>query len=156
MQTFLFLWALVLLNCLHFGAHLYDTLTSIPNWKSGDIQEVRLYRDFHHKAKKANFFAPVIFSSILVSAVSLILVYSDPGNVKIMIGICLAINLAVLLGVFTLFRPINDYIEKAQVYDPAILKTMVNKWFIMDKIRLFITFLGLIISIWALNLCYTI
>ena len=154
MQPLIFLWALVLLNCLHFGAHLYDTLTSIPNWKSGDIQEVSLYRDFHHRAKKANFFAPVIFASILVSAVSLILVYNVPGNIKIMTGISLAINLGVLLSVFTLFRPINEYIEKVQVYDPAILKTMVSKWFVMDKIRLFITLLGLVISIWALNLCY--
>lgn len=150
MITIIFLWAVVILYSLHFGGHLHNIITNVPNWSSGTVDDMNRYARFYHKGNNTHFFAPVIFGSIIVCFITLILVWNSGGTTRILVAVDGIIAIAVLISVFTLFKPMNVYFESMQ-YEPDKLKSLVNKWLLYNKIRLVIIFIGLSISIWALN-----
>jgi hypothetical protein len=78
------------------------------------------------------------------------LVWKSGGITRNLVAVDLIIAIVVLLSVLTLFRPINIYFESMQ-YEPTKLKSLVDTWLLYNKIRLAIIFIGLIISLWALN-----
>lgn len=150
MITKYFLWAIVLLYSFHFAGHLHNIITNVPNWSSGTIEDMNRYANFYHKGNNTHYFAPIIFGSIIVCFITLILVWNSGGITRNLVAFDLIIAIAVLLSVLTLFRPINIYFESMQ-YEPTKLKSLVNTWLLYNKIRLVIIFIGLIISLWALN-----
>lgn len=150
MITIIFLWSIVLLYSFHFAGHLHNIITNVPNWSSGKVEDMNRYGNFYHKGNNAHYFAPVIFASILACLVTLILVWNTGGITRNLVAAYLIIVAGILISVFTLFRPINNYFASGQ-YEPAKLKSLVNKWLLFNNIRLVIILGGLIIAIWALN-----
>lgn len=108
------------------------------------------YGNFYHKGNNTHYFAPVIFASIFVSLISLILVWNSGGITRTLVAADLIIVTGVLIAVFTLFGPINTYFASQQ-YEPAKLKSLVNKLILYNNIRLVFILAGLVISIWALQ-----
>lgn len=144
------LWAVMLLYSFHFAGHLHNALTNVPNWSSGSVEDMKRYGAFYHKATNTRFFAPVIFATIFVCIVTLFYLWNhNPLNRNIVIA-DLLIAVLVLISVFTIFGPMNNYFSR-QEYDPILLKTMVNKWVAWNYVRMLVILLGLILSIWNLK-----
>lgn len=141
------LWAIMLLYSFHFAGHLHNALTNVPNWSSGSIEDMNRYATFYHKATNTRFFAPVIFATILVCIIALFYVWNQTDFVRNTVAVDLLIVILVLISVFTVFRPMNDYFAQRQ-YEPAPLKKMVEKWITYNYIRMLIILIGLILSIW--------
>lgn len=150
MITVIFLWAIVLLYAFHFAGHLHNIVANVANWSSGSIDDMNRYSNFYHKGNNTHYFAPVIFASIIVCAISLILVWNSNGLIRNLVTLDLIIAIGILIAVFTLFRPMNIYFESKQ-YESVQLKLLVDKWVLYNKIRLFVVLDGLIIAIWALS-----
>ncbi len=155
MATTIFLWANVLLYSFHFAGHLLNLTVNIPNWSSGDIKVMNNYANFYHKRNNTQYFAPVIIASIMTCIISLILVWTTNDMVRNLIAADLFIVVGVLISVFTLFRPINMYFFAADQYEQTQLKLLVHKWLFYNSIRFVLVLLGLVLSIWALNVDMT-
>lgn len=149
MITEIFLWVVMLLYSFHFAGHLHNMVANVANWSSGTVEDMNRYSHFYHKGNNTHYFAPVIFASILASAIALILVWQKDGLLRTLMAADLFIATGVLISVLTLFRPMNVYFEAKQ-YEAVHLKVLVNKWLLYNKIRFVVILGGLIISIWAL------
>jgi hypothetical protein len=148
-MTTILLWAIALLYSFHFAGHLHNMLTNVPNWSSGSIEDMNRYGTFYHKVTNARFFARVIFATILACILSLFYVWNQSDFVRNMVAADLVIVVLVLIGVFTVFRPMNNYFLQKQ-YEDVRLKEMVGKWVAYNYIRMVVILLGLILSIWNL------
>ena len=149
-MTIVLLWAVMLLYSFHFAGHLHNALTNVPNWSSGSIEDMNRYGTFYHKATNTRFFAPVIFATILVCLLSLFYAWNQSHLTRNILIADLLIAVLVLISVFTIFRPMNDYFSQ-QEYEPVRLKKMVQKWVTYNYVRMLIILIGLILSIWNLT-----
>ena len=143
------LWSIIILYSFHLSGHLHNMLTNVPNWSSGSVEDMNRYKAFYHKVTNTRFFAPVIFATIIICIISLFVVWNHSSFTRYLVLLCLLIAVAVLIAVFTVFRPMNEYFLLKQC-EPLVLKKMVKKWLTYNYIRFFIILIGLIISIWNL------
>lgn len=151
MATTIFLWANVLLYSFHFAGHLLNLTVNIPNWSTGEMHVMNNYANFYHKRNNTSYFAPIIMASILTCIGSLILVWTTNDRLRNLLIADLIIVVGVLISVFSLFRPINQYFFAAHQYDQTQLKLLVHKWLFFNSIRFVVVFLGLVLAIWAIN-----
>ena len=149
-MTTVLLWAIMILYSFHFAGHLHNALTNVPNWSSGTPEDMNRYANFFHKATNTRFFAPVIFATILVGITALFYVWNQGDFVRNIVAIDLLIAILVLVGVFTIFKPMNDYFAQ-QHYEAVPLKKMVTKWIAYNYVRMCIILIGFILSIWNLT-----
>ena len=149
-MTTVLLWAMMILYSFHFAGHLHNALTNIPNWSSGSMEDMNRYANFCHKATNTRFFAPVILATILVGIIALFYVWYQGDFVRNIVAIDLLISILVLIGVFTVFKPMNEYFAQ-QHYEAVPLKKMVTKWIAYNYVRMFIILIGFILSIWNLT-----
>ena len=149
MTITIFLWTIILLFSFHVAGHIHNIVACVRNWSSGTIEDMNRYSNFYHKGNNTHYFAPVIFSSIIACFIALILVWNINTITRNLVLTDLIISIGVLISVFTLFRPMNTYFGSKQ-YETVKLKSMVNRWNILNYVRLAIILSGLIISIYAL------
>lgn len=64
----IFLWLTVILFSFYFAGHLFDLLANIPNWKSGEIADVKKYRNFYSQASPKNYFVLLVLGTPDLSA----------------------------------------------------------------------------------------
>jgi hypothetical protein len=145
----LFLWATLLLFSFYFSGHLFDIVANVPNWQSGEADDVLLYRDFYRHSSPARYFAPLVLGTPVASLVALMLVWKRSRQTRTLLGASFLIAAGVAVWTFLFFVPINEYIQAGE-YEPVKLKELVTKWVMYDYLRLAITALGLASSIWAL------
>jgi hypothetical protein len=146
----LFLWATVLLFSFYFSGHLFDIIVNVPNWESGEVNDVRIYRDFYHKSSPTVYFAPLVLGTPIVSLIALILVWKKGGRTRTLLGASFLIAAGVAIWTVLFFVPINQYIQTGE-YNPVELKGLVTKWVRYDYLRLAVVGIGLASSIWALT-----
>ena len=146
------LWTIVLLYSFHFAGHLHNLISNVPNWSSGTIEDINRYNNFYHKSGNAQFFAPIIFATIVVCLITLFFVRKTGGLFCNLVLADLIIAVGILIAVLTIFRPMNTYFAAKQ-YDAVVLKSMVNKWVLYNYIRIVFVLIGLALSIRAMNSC---
>ncbi len=146
-----FLWATVFLFSFYFSGHLFDLTVNVPNWKSGEIADVMLYRDFYHQSSPSVYFAPLVLGTPIISLITLLLVWKSGGATRILVCAALVIALGVTVWTVLFFVPINQYISTGQ-YDPVELKEVVARWVLYDYLRLALVGIGLVCSFLASQL----
>lgn len=144
------LWAIALLYSFHFAGHLHNMISNVPNWSSGEIEDMNRYTNFYHKSGNAQFFGPIIFATIIVCFITLFFAWKTGGVFCNLVLADLIIAIGILIAVLTIFRPMNTYFAAKQ-YDAGVLKSIVNKWILYNYVRFVFVLLGLVLSIWALN-----
>ncbi len=122
----------------------------MPNWESGEVNDVRIYRDFYHKSSPTKYFAPLVLGTPIVSLTALILVWKKGGRTRTLLGVSFLIAAGVAIWTVLFFVPINQYIQTGE-YNPVELKELVTKWIRYDYLRLAVVGIGLASSIWALT-----
>jgi hypothetical protein len=150
MTTRILLWLLVLFFTVHLSGHIYELLANIPNWRSGEVADVMRYRDFYAKADPKYFFIPVHVGSMLVSLICLFLAWNQGGRFLGLTAAAFLIAVGVFIFTIAFFVPVNNYIWGTD-YDAVLLKSMVQKWVMMEYVRVTVVGIGLICSIWALE-----
>lgn len=143
------LWLSVFLFTLFFAGHLYEEISVIPNWSSGGIPDVSLYRDFFHVSGPANYYSIIIGSSFVFSIAALIAVWRD-GKARMWATLSLLVILAYLPYTYVYFLPTNFYVAGTS-YDAAVLKQLVDRWTFHEWFRLALIGVGLISSIFCLE-----
>ena len=144
-----FMWATMLLFSFYFAGHLFDIIANVPNWSSGEVGDVTLYRNFYRKSSPSNYFAPLVLGTPIVSLIALILTWKKGGSTKILLGASFLTAAGVAVWTALFFVPINQYIQTGE-YNPIELKELVTKWVTYDYLRLASIGVGLTSSIWAL------
>lgn len=151
MTTTAILWATMLLYCVYFAGHLYDLIANVPNWRSGEVDDVRRYRDFYQRSDPKYFFAPLVVALPLVSLIGLVLIWSQGTSLRIISGLAFAIALGVSVWTVRYFVPINNYIWAGE-YDAATLKRYVTGWVRGEYVRIVMIGIGLICAIVAVQM----
>ncbi len=151
MGTILFLWLTVILYSFYFAGHMFDLLANVPNWKSGEINDVSSYRDFYSKSTPKNYFFPIVVGTPVISLITLIFVWNYKNPVTLLIAFSFLISIIVFVFTLRFFVPINEYILKSSEYDAETLKYKVSRWVKMDYVRILMVGVGLITSILGLN-----
>lgn len=151
MITTIFLWINMILFAAHLFGHLHNSTVNVPNWSDGTPDDLVRYTRFYHRKTNTSYFAPVIFSSIATSLLSLILVWNNSSQLRLLAGIDLLIAAGTLVSVLTLFKPINDYFQGGQ-YEAGQLSALTIKWLRMNRLRIVFVAAGFAISIWMLNI----
>ena len=146
----LFLWATLLFFSFYFSGHLFDIIANVPNWESGEVNDVQLYRDFYHKSSPTRYFAPLVLGTPIVSLIALILVWKKGRRTRTLLAASFLIAVGVSTWTILFFVPINQYIQTAE-YNPLELKRLVTKWVRYDYLRLAVLGIGLASSLWALT-----
>ena len=146
----LFLWATLLFFSFYFSGHLFDIIANVPNWESGEVNDVQLYRDFYHKSSPTRYFAPLVLGTPVVSLIALILVWKKGRRTRTLLAASFLIAVGVSIWTILFFVPINQYIQTAE-YNPLELKRLVTKWVRYDYLRLAVLGIGLASSLLALT-----
>ena len=151
---------LLWLNALVFGVylvgHLFDITMIVPNWRSGTVEDIKLYNDFFHTADPRFFYSNIRPFSIAVSILCLLVFWSKGTLLRVLLIISLLIDLLIYVVTIYYFTPINDYLfhGETQSLDPVLVKEYVSKWVASNYIRIALLTVGFYASLRAVHFSY--
>ncbi|MFZ1749860.1 MAG: DUF1772 domain-containing protein [Saprospiraceae bacterium] len=156
MNKRILLWLNVFFACGHFTGHLFDTLVIVPNWKEGSVEVITNFRAFFTNADPGAYFAIFVMAPTLFAILSFLFYYKTHRDIKITLGLGLAITLISTASTFLYFFPINNYLFWGQdvILEPAKTKELVENWVFAERIRLIIGLAALLAAARALHLSY--
>lgn len=156
MKSPFLLWLNAVVFCLYLAAHWFDILIIVPNWKSGTVEDLRLYHAFFHTTDPRQFFTFLRPVSITISLLCLFFYWYKGSPVRMLMVISFLID--VLLYVVTLFyfSPINDFLflDDGAPSDPAAVQEYVKKWIASNYIRIALITVGVYASLAAVHFSY--
>ena len=150
MTTRILLWILVMFFAFHLAGHVYELIVNIPNWRSGEVAEVMRYRDFYAKSDPKYYFIFIYVGSIIASLSCVFLAWNTGGRLLGLTAAAFLIVVGVFIFTAVFFVPINNYIWGTD-YDAVLLKGMVQRWVLMEYVRVVLVAIGLACSIFALE-----
>jgi hypothetical protein len=142
--------------CVYLAAHLFDIFIIVPNWRSGTVEEIRLYNAFFDVTDPRNFFQFLRPISILISILCLVAYWRRGSPIRTLVIIAFLIDVGIYLFTSLYFSPINDYlflVDQSSL-DPALVSDMVSKWIASNYIRIALVTVGFYTSVRAVHFAY--
>jgi hypothetical protein len=150
------LWLNALVFCFYLAGHLFDVFILVPNWKSGMMEDIRLYNSFFHQTNPYDYFRIIMPVSTALSCVCF-LVFIRRGNPLItLLTISVLIDIGIGLVTLHYFLPINEYLFFEQGGDlaPERVRAYVKNWVTADYLRIAMIIVGCYTSILAVHYSY--
>ena len=149
MFTEIILWATVLIFTIHLSGHIFDRIAIIPNWSSGEIDDMQRNKAFFRKGQIRTFFGLVILACFVSSILAMILVWGHESSSKYAIA-AFALSTATNIWSIVYFVPMNKYFE-SQDYEAETLRRTVKKWVFANHLRFVLLTIALGLAIAALE-----
>jgi len=134
MFTEITLWATILIFTIHLSGHIFDKITIIPNWNSGEIADMQRNKAFFRKGQIQIFFGPVILACFLSSLLAMIAVWGHGGATKTYAIAAFALSTAINIWTLAYFVPMNKYFD-GQNYEAETLGHLVKRWTTANHLR---------------------
>jgi len=148
MVTEITLWATVLLFTIHFGGHIFDKIAIIPNWNSGEIDDMQRNKAFFRKGQIRTFFGWMHLTCFLFSLVAMILLWGHESQAALYSKLAFGLNFASSIWSIVYFVPMNKYFE-GQEYEAATLHRLVKRWTMANHLRFVLLLIALGLAIAA-------
>ncbi|MGB6431725.1 MAG: anthrone oxygenase family protein [Candidatus Acidiferrales bacterium] len=149
-MTLYFLVATIVVFSFHLAGHIFDAISIIPNWKSGEVEDMERNKAFFREGQIRFFFGLMISSCFVVSLVTMILLLGDRGAARLFAILAFALSTATSIWTVVYFVPMNKYFEGGE-YQADRLKQVVRKWITANRLRFVLLTLCLLFSILALT-----
>ncbi len=149
MITEIFLWATVLIFTIHLSGHIFDRIAIIPNWESGEIEDMQRNKAFFRKGQIRTFFGLIILACFLSSLLSMILLWGHGDASQYAFG-AFAVSTASNIWSILYFVPMNKYFE-SQDYQAEKLHRTVKKWITANHFRFVLLTIALGLAIAAME-----
>jgi len=154
MFTKITLWATVLLFTIHLGGHIFDKIAIIPNWNSGEIDDMQRNKAFFRKGHIRTFFGWMHLTCFLFSLAAMILLWGHESQASLYSKLAFGINFASSIWSIGYFVPMNKYFE-SQEYEAAKLQRLVKRWTMANHLRFILLTVALGLAIAAFEV-YTL
>ncbi len=148
MLTEIILWATVLLFTIHLGGHIFDKIAIIPNWSSGEIDDMQCNKAFFRKGQIRTFFGWMHLTCFLFSLAAVILLWGHESQAALYSKLAFGLNFASSIWSIVYFVPMNKYFE-GQDYEAEKLKHLVKNWTSANQLRFVLLTVALGLSIAA-------
>ncbi len=135
--------------------NVYNSLIDTKSWGSDIPNSIATAREYYKNVNPGNFYR--IFSPLnqLLGLLVLILFWKSNPDVRLTLGIALALYIAVDVMTFAYFYPRNDIMFKtALLTDIDTLKKAWSQWNVMNWVRSSLLVAGLVFSFLALHKIY--
>lgn len=149
-MTELFLLLTVVVFSFHLAGHLFDKIAVIPNWNSGEIDDMQRNKAFFRKGHIRTFFGIMHLSCFLASLVSMILLWSNEGQAHLYAVLAFVLNFIASVWSIVYFVPMNKYFDAGE-YEANLLKQFTQKWTTANHFRFVMLTIALILSILTLT-----
>jgi len=134
MFTEIILWATVLLFTTHLAGNIFDKIAIIPNWNSGEIDDMQRNKAFFRKSQIRTFFGWMHLCCFLFSLIAMILLWNYPSQAALYSKWAFGINFGSSVWSIVYFVPMNKYFE-GQEYEATKLKQLVKSWTTANHLR---------------------
>ena len=150
------LWCNAIVFAAYLAGHVFDIFIIMPNWKSGSLEEIRLFNDFFHQTNPVNYYKIVMWISTVLSVLCFILAWPLGNPVRTLLGIGLLIDILIDIVTMHYFTPINEYLffEQAGELQASRVKEYVTRWVIADYLRVGLIMIGFYTSILSVHFSY--
>ena len=150
------LWLNALTFAFYLAGLLFDILILVPNWKSGSLEEIKLFNDFFHKTQPADFYRIIMPISTALSVICFFVFYKRGNPILILLMISLLIDVGIDAVTWHYFVPINEYLflDNGGELNPQRVSEYVNSWITADYLRVGLIMIGFYASIAAVHFSY--
>ena len=150
------LWLNALVFCIYLAGHLFDVFILVPNWKSGSMEDIRMYNSFFHKTNPFDFFRIIMPVSTGLSLLCFITFLRRGNPLITLVLISLLIDIGIYLVTLHYFLPINEYLffEQGGELSPDRVREYVKNWVTADYLRIAMIMIGFYSSILAVHYSY--
>ena len=151
------LWLNAMTFAFYLAGLLFDILILVPNWRSGSLEEIKLFNDFFHVAQPADFFKVIMPVSTGLSGICFFVFFNRGNPILILLTISLLIDIGIDAVTWHYFVPINEYLflDGGQL-NPERVSEYVNSWITADYLRVGLIMIGFYASIGAVHFSYRI
>ncbi|MGB4847933.1 MAG: DUF1772 domain-containing protein [Saprospiraceae bacterium] len=149
-MTQYFIIATIVVFSFHLAGHIFDKIAIIPNWNSGDIDDMKKNKAFFQKGQIRSFFVLMILSCFIISLVTMLLLLGDNGQARLFSILAFALSTATSIWSIVYFVPMNKYFEAGE-YEIDKLKQLVKKWTMANHLRFVLLTICLLLSILVLT-----
>jgi hypothetical protein len=150
------LWCNAIIFAIYLGGLVFDILVLVPNWKSGSLEEIRLFNDFFHRTQPEDFYKVIMPISTVLSVLCFIVFFNRGNPVLIFLTISLLIDIGIDAVTWHYFVPINEYLflDKGGELNAQRVSEYVNSWITADYLRIGLIMIGFYSSIAAVHFSY--
>lgn len=150
------LWLNALVFIAYLAGHLFDIFFIVPNWKSGNIEDIIRYNEFFQHSDPRYFFSFARPVSLSLSFLCLVVFWGKGSPIRAFLFISLLIDILIFVVTRFYFTPINEYLflKETITMDPILVKAYVSKWVGSNYLRIAMITVGFYTSMRAVHFSY--
>jgi len=152
MALTILVWLLVIFYGFYIGGHAFNFFVSLPNWDSGNLEDVHHYQQFYRRAKPKRYFRLFMFLTPALAIAVAAMVWDQSQALNVFSTLATGAGIISLIFTELYFIPIIRFIENPEEHNEEQIKRYSRMWAMGDIIRIIIIAVGFLCSIRLIEL----